>query len=231
MQPKVQPAEEATPVASDAVKRGGRGCARSGDERALSSRLAAALAGAPPSEGMDPIISRDNEVSRTRRSPWPATLAVVSALIFSITLNFGGTCRSPRTRGSGASTRARRSTRTRCYWVHRSRRPWTSRSTLVTFFSCREHADRAVHVERLVKFGYARRANQRRVQACKRCIDIEHGSTRSQDGYAGVLQLKPAFLCIQRLQVLHQLWLEPNSCPRRRSDSDVYARDAEEDAR
>ena len=45
-------------------------------------------------------------------------------------------------------------------------------------------------------------------------IEFQHGNTSGQDGYAGMLQLKPSKL-------------EPNSCPRRRRDSDVYARDVD----
>ena len=43
-------------------------------------------------------------------------------------------------------------------------------------------------------------------------IEFQYGKTSSQDGYAGMLQLK-------------HIIMEPNSCPRRCRDSDVYARD------
>ena len=89
MQPKVQPAEEATPVASDAVKKEAEAAAvkATNEHFELNTRLPWHTF----RQEWPRIISHSNEDELSDDAvAMAATLAVVSALIFSITLNFGG---------------------------------------------------------------------------------------------------------------------------------------------
>ena len=89
MQPKVQPAEEATPVASDAVKKEAEAAAvkATNEHFELNTRLPWHTF----KQEWPRIISHsDAEELSDDAVAMAATLAVVSALIFSITLNFSG---------------------------------------------------------------------------------------------------------------------------------------------